>query len=255
VAPLRLADVGTSFALFEGPVAQVADVLGPASCSLCGCEGFCLALSIGHDVIAPCSSCGAPTDFSATGDPGLCVSCGARSALRARVEGAPACLICLRDGKFAITKDSDLGMVRWRDAVAESTHGLPLPRGADGSPLESYQGFEAAPPHEGGWQRIRVAGGALLALVLTPDYDSIQGAIWKFHCGNPMAFVGRWGRSDFAAHAPDGDGAAFARAVAELDDEAFDGLGHSGADDDAVVWAYAFRCGTCGALAANWDVD
>lgn len=253
--PTGFADLGNPFPLFQGPVAHAAHTRGEATCSLCGRERFCLELSIGHDVLSPCSSCGALTDFSADADPQRCVSCGTEDALAASVEGEPACLVCLMEGRFAITKESDLGMVRWRDARAGSTHGLPLPLGAGGSPTTDYLGFQADPPNEEGWQKIRVAGEALLPLVLTPDFESIQGAVWKFHCGRPMAFVGRWGRSDFARHAPDADGASFARAVADLDADAFAGLGESGDDDNAAVWAYGFRCAVCGAVAANWDAD
>jgi Uncharacterised protein family (UPF0167) len=237
VTQATFAETGTPFPLFEGPPAHAADTVGEALCSLCDREAFCLELSIGHTVIAPCAACGAPTDHMADGDPQPCTSCAAESALPASAGGEPACLVCLREGRFAITKDSDLGMVRWRDAVAGRTHGLPLPRNADG------------------WQQVRVAREVLLPLVLTPDYESIQGSVWKFHCGQAMTFIGRWGRSEFEGHAPDGDGAAFARALADMDSGPFDGLPESGDDEDAPVWAYAFRCTVCRAFAANWDAE
>jgi uncharacterized protein CbrC (UPF0167 family) len=146
-------------------------------------------------------------------------------------------------------------MVRWRDAVAGLTHGRPLPPRADGSPPTLHHGFPAEAPNAEGWQRIRVESELLQSLVLTPDFESIQGSEWKFHCGHPMAFIGRWGKADFRQHAPDGDGAAFAQRVAELHADAYDALGESGSDEDAFVWAYGFRCTVCDAVAANWDVD
>jgi hypothetical protein len=255
MTPTRFTDLATPFALFEGPVAHAAAVLGEERCTLCGRRGLCLELSIGHDLIRPCSVCGSPTDFAAAADAQQCLSCATESALPASVEGEAACLVCLREGRFAITKDSDLGMVRWRDAIAGLTHGRPFARSADGLPIASYLGFPADPPNAEGWQSIRVPSDVLLPLVLTPDFESIQGSVWEFHCGRPMAFIGRWGRSDFVDHAPDGDGASFARAVADMDSAAFDGLGGSGDDEDAPVWAYAFRCTACGVVAANWDAD
>ena len=249
------AETGTPFPLFEGPPAHAAATVGEALCSLCSREAFCLELSIGHDVIGPCAACGALTDYMADADPQPCISCATDSALPVSAEGEPACLVCLSEGRFAITKDSDLGMVRWRDAVAGRTHGLPLPRNADRSPVTTYLGFPVDPPNADGWQRGRVARDVLLPFVLTPDYESIQGSVWKFHCGQPMTFIGRWGRSDFESHAPDGDGAAFARAIADVDSAAFDGLPESGDAEDAPVWAYAFRCTVCRTLAANWDAE
>lgn len=248
VQPATFADAGTAFPLFEGPVAHALDVLGKKRCLLCGRDGFCLELAIGHDLIGPCQSCGAQTDFSVDGPFDRCVSCEAVCRLTSRVEGRPACLTCLQEGRFAITKGSELGMVRWRDARSGLTHGLPLTE-----PATTYRDFPAEQPNESGWQRIRVDDELLLQLVLTPDFETVQGSVWRFHCGRPMAFIGRWGKRDFEQHAPDGDGAAFALRLAELDEEPYSELGDTANDGDAWLSAYAFRCTACGALAAYWD--
>lgn len=251
--PATFADAGASFALFEGPVAHALDTLGPDRCTLCDRDGFCLELSIGYDLIGPCATCGASTDFSVDGPFDRCVSCDAVCRLTTRVEGRPACLTCLGEGRFAITKDSDVGMVRWRDARTGLTHGLPIPPSADGSPQTTYLGLPAEPPNESGWQSLRVAADVLLPLVLTPDFLSIQSSVWRFHCGQPMTFVGSWGKRDFERHAPDGDGASFANRVAEVPEDMYAELDDE-VGDDPWVGAYVFRCGICDTLAGNWDM-
>lgn len=241
-------ETGTPFRLFEAPISDAADVRGEAKCSLCGEHRFCLDIGVGHELLRPCGSCGAQTAFAATGEPEECVACGVAGARLAAVDGDPACLVCLTEGRWAITKDSPLGMIRWRDAVAGETYGVPFADDAHTA------GFETSPPNEEGWRHVRVSPEVLLPLVHTPDFLSIQGSVWEFHCGAPMVFVGRWSQADFARRAPDGDGAAFAKRIGEVVPDFYKSIGADDPDDGGVS-AYAFRCSSCSAYAANYDFD
>lgn len=203
------------------------DTVGSDRCTLCERENFCLELSIGYDLIGPCPTCGAATDFSVDGPFDRCVSCDGVCRLTELVEGRPACLVCLREGRFAITKDTELGMVRWRDAREGLTH--------------------CSEP-------TRMDADALMSLVLTPDFLTIQGSVWKFHCERPMTFVGRWGKRDFEQNASDGEGAASASRIADVPEVMYAELEDTARDEDFWVGAYVFRCPVCGTVAGNWDM-
>jgi uncharacterized protein CbrC (UPF0167 family) len=191
--------------------------------------------------------------MSAVGDENRCVACAEPVRLAESLKGRPACFKCLASGRFAITKDSSLGMIRWEDAIQGRTHGLPLPPLADGSPAREVHGFATLEPNDDGWQSILVPRDALLELTYTPDFLSIQGSVWEVHCRQPMTFVGRWGRSDFNDAAPDGDGRTYGQRIGSISLEAWEALGDRGGDESDPVWTYAFRCLVCGSHAASWD--
>ena len=127
-------------------------------------------------------------------------------------------------------------MIRWEDAVAGVTYGIP------GTYLVGYPEFEVV-PKEDGWIGVRVEPALLLELVRTPGYISWQGESWQFHCGRPMVYLGAWDEEDFARHAPDGDARALFERIVD----------HANWDYRDAVVVYVFRCAVCQALTAYWD--
>jgi uncharacterized protein CbrC (UPF0167 family) len=117
-----------------------------------------------------------------------------------------ACTECLRSGRVAMTKDTELGMVRWQDARDGSTHGLPGFSSAE---------WETPPPDEEGWVRVRVASAVLDELVRTPGYVTIQGERWLFCCKAPMVYLGARSCERFSAEADDADGRALFDRIVE----------------------------------------
>jgi uncharacterized protein CbrC (UPF0167 family) len=149
------------------------------------------------------------------------------------------CYACLRHGKAAMTKDTELGMISWEQALEGVTHGVPGLSRAD---------FELV-PREGGWIGARLPKETMLELLRMPTYISIQGDRWQFCCRRPMIFMGTWGNDDFARNAPDGDGRRlFDNIVRDPLPELWENTLHD------TVGIYVFRCSSCQNLRSYWDI-
>jgi len=149
------------------------------------------------------------------------------------------CHDCLRTGKAAITKDTELGMISWEQAFEGVTHGLPGLDRAD---------FEMVPRDED-WVGVRLSPEVMFEMLRTPTYSSIQGERWQFCCQQPMVFVGEWSREDFTRRAPDGDGCRYFEQVVQ---DTMPGLWEDRLHD--MTGVYAFRCPSCGRVTAHWDI-
>jgi hypothetical protein len=262
------ADLGIEIPLFAGPVDDADGWSGDGACVICGEERPGFALGIGDDVIVTCDSCGSSIAVPADGEAERCRSCGRSNALDGAVEGGHACWRCLRAGRWASTMDTEAGMIRWEDAVRGRTHGVPFASeptvwvvgsgGAQeassvaGAPL--LAGFPTTEPNEDGWRSAIIPSEILLELTRTPSYATWQGERWLFHCQRPMRYIGRWGRSQFNAAAPDGDGEALAAGAAELPLDVWRGLADEPSSSSSVT-VYVFRCPECDAVRGHWDVD
>ena len=236
------AELGIPFPLFEAPVEDAAEYNGMGTCSLCGRAGqHCFTLEIGCAVVALCPACGTENYLDAddrVDEP--CRSC------RRKVpfpdfggEEIQACYDCLRAGKAAITKDTELGMISWEQALEGITNGKPGLKGAD---------FELVPT-ETDWVRARVPQEMTFELLRTPTYVSIQGEIWQFCCRQPMVFLGAWSRKEFTRRAPDGDGRKYFESIVQ---DPIPGLWEDRLHDE--TGAYVFRCPECGRMTAHWDI-
>jgi uncharacterized protein CbrC (UPF0167 family) len=115
------------------------------------------------------------------------------------------CYACLRSGKAALTKDTELGLISWEQAFEGVTHGAPGLRRTD---------FEMV-PKEDDWVGARLAHEMMFELLRTPTYGTIQGERWLFCCLQPMVFVGEWSRPEFGTRSPNGDGRAFFENIVE----------------------------------------
>lgn len=239
------AQLGIPFPLFDGPVADASGYAGEASCILCGQKApHCFQLGIGSDVIANCPQCGTPNGLDADDrKDALCTNCGSNISF---IPNDPeselhVCYGCLREGKAAFTQDTEIGMVRWQDAVAGMTHGRPGLRRAD---------FELSPGESEGWLRARVPSDVLKELTRTPSYTTWQGEQWLFCCRKPMIFLGAWDAADFNHNAQNGDGRVLFEHIVEDKQPRMWEYGIGGG-----VCVYVFRCAACARLRAHWDMD
>ncbi len=240
---LTFTALGCPFPLFRGSVEDASEFVGEGKCGLCGVHSeVCFELGIGCDVVVQCGICNADTGLDADDRAaGACRSCGASVAFPDVDEDDDllCCFVCLRKGRAAITKDTELGMVSWQQALEGLTHGVPGLNHPD---------FEMVPT-DSDWVRARVDSNLLYELVRTPTYSSIQGERWMFCCKRPMVFEGAWSRGTFSRKAPDGNGKAFLAAIL---DEDVPGLWEDRLHD--VSGIYVFSCATCITLKGHWDV-
>ena len=234
--------VDRPFRLFDAPLSDCYEYLGGGRCDLCGKQAaHVFTLGVGSDTFQACPHCNEPAHIDSRPPVALrCHRCGTGIPARLLPEEPVCCAECLRLGLAAVTKDTELGMVRWEDARDGWTHGLPVSRLA---------GWELSEPNADGWSRVRVPSDLLLEHVRTPAYGTIQGDHWLFCCKAPMIFVGTWSRERFSSEAMDGNGSALldlylGRHIPGLwEDELHDQTG-----------IYVFRCNACGKRRAHWDI-
>jgi uncharacterized protein CbrC (UPF0167 family) len=236
------AELGIPFALFEAPSEDAVEYVGPGTCSLCGRDGqHRFELSIGGAAMVDCPGCGTVNGLDAADRQARpCRRCGAIVPFPA-VSGDRVwvCYGCLRSGKAALTKDTELGMISWEQAFEGVTHGLPGLDRAD---------FELVPTGDH-WVGVRLPQDVMFELLRTPAYSSWQGERWLFCCQRPMVYLGDWrSREEFSRRSPDGDGRRFFEDIVQDSDP---DLWENELGEDTGV--YVFRCSLCERLAAHWD--
>jgi uncharacterized protein CbrC (UPF0167 family) len=235
------ADLGIPFPLFSAPISEANDYVGAALCSICLLkQPHCFLLGIGTDLMVNCPNCQTQNGLDADDRVGgSCRVCVANLAFPDVPEAKlHSCYECLRAGRVALTKETELGMVTWQNAFQGITHGVPGLNNPDFTLV----------PVEDDWIAARVAPEYLFELLRTPSYPSWQGEIWLFHCGRPMAFLGTWERSEFSRRSPDGDGKSYFEKIVEKNiSELWEDRLHD------TTSAYVFECTQCGRLRGNWD--
>lgn len=198
-------DLGIPFPLFEGPSDQASEYCDTDDREDCSCR-----------------LCHATVRFPGIDD-----------------EEIKTCYSCLRSGKAAITKDTELGMISWEQAFDGVTNGVP---GLDRRDFEMV-------PKEDDWVGARLPQEVMFELLRTPTYSSIQGERWQFCCRRPMVFIGEWNREEFARRAPDGDGQRY---FEEIVQDSVPGLWEDQLHD--ITGVYVFRCASCDKVTAHWDI-
>jgi uncharacterized protein CbrC (UPF0167 family) len=234
-------ELGIPFPLFAGSV-EGSDYAGLGTCSICTKpRQHAFDLGVGAALMLPCPSCRTVNGLRPSrrkDEP--CRQC--RSAIPfpdIAGDKIRCCYSCLRSGKAAITKDTELGMITWEQAFEGITHGVPGLNHPD---------FEMV-PKEDDWVAARLPPEVMFELLRTPTYSTWQGECWLFCCKQPMIYLGSWEREDFTRNAPDNDGRAlFASVVPDFQPEMWDG--HFG---DCTSY-YVFRCSRCGHLRSHWDM-
>jgi len=229
------------FELFDAPLTDASGYVGRALCDLCNSEAEdCFSLD-GADLFTPCPKCQDLVHLNSKPPIALkCERCAFVFDGPTLPEEANCCSDCFSGGRAAVTVDTELGMVRWEDAVDGWTHGLP------GFKSEKW---ETSEPNKDGWTRIRVPSEFLLKLVRTPQYVAIQGECWLFCCHQPMVFLGVWSRERFVVESADGQGSAL---LDQYLGEHVPGLWEDELHD--VTGIYVFQCQKCGGRRANWDI-
>lgn len=154
-------------------------------------------------------------------------------------EEVRTCYDCLRQGKAAITKGTELGMISWQQALAGKTNGRPG---------LAHPDFELTPA-EDGWVMATLPTEIMFELIRTPNYSTWQGECWLFCCKNPMVYIGSWEREQFSQHAPDGNGKAFFEQIVQ---DIEPGLWEDRLHD--LTGIYVFQCANCNRITANWDI-
>ena len=204
----RFRDLGAPFPLFEAPVEEASEYIGAGTCGTCAREAA-VRFRLDDDEDAPA--------------------------------GSNACYACLRAGRAALTKDTELGMISSEEALAGVTLGVP---GLD------HPDFELVPQPDSDWIGARLPQAMMFELLRTPTYITIQGENWLFCCRQPMVYIGPWSRQDFVDHASDGDGETFFEAVVlDAGEDLWDLL------DGGDTGVYVFRCASCARFKAHFDFD
>jgi uncharacterized protein CbrC (UPF0167 family) len=235
-------DLGIPFAMFEASVTEGEEYKGRGRCSLCHKEGaHVFELGIGDSVVTHCPVCNSERALDAHSRAGrVCETCENRLEFPDLGRSAVlTCYACLRAGRAAMTKDTELGMIRHEEALRGVTHGVPGLDRAD---------FELVPKGDG-WVGVRLPPPVMLELLRTPGYPTIQGERWLFCCTAPMIYVGQWSRQKFSEMAPDGNGRAFFDLVVR---DVIDGLWEDKLHDKTGI--YVFRCAGCHKYSAHWDM-
>jgi uncharacterized protein CbrC (UPF0167 family) len=236
------AEFGIPFPLFEGPTEQASEYCGVADCSLCGLmQQHCFRLGIGSAVMLDCPHCRTTNGLDADDrQDGVCRQCQASLPFFAIDDDElKACYACLRSGRAALTKDTQLGMISWEQAFEGVTHGVP---GLNRTDFEMVH-------REDGWVAARLPKDVMYELLRTPSYSTIQGEQWQFCCRQPMVFIGEWSREQFERCAPDGNGRRY---FEELVQDVVPGLWEDQLHD--ITGVYVFRCRLCDRKTAHWDL-
>ncbi|MCY2977861.1 MAG: CbrC family protein [Planctomycetota bacterium] len=239
---MTFSNLDIPFPLFEADEEDASEYAGVIDCSLCGSHHHCFRMSIGCAVMLSCLNCGLENGLDADDrEESLCRGCKTPIPFPdlSEDEEIVACYDCLRSGRAAITKDTELGMISWEQAYEGLTHGIP---GMSRTDFELIEGEE-------GWMRARLPNDMMFELLRTPSYISIQGEQWQFCCKRPMIFLGNWSRERFNTEAEDRDGEAL---LNEIVQDVVPGLWEDRLHDATGI--YVFRCSECGRRTGHWDI-
>jgi uncharacterized protein CbrC (UPF0167 family) len=234
-------ELGCFFPLFEAPVTDAFGRVEGGICGICGARvSIRFELGIGSALMLSCPACGTENGLSADErEDAPCRACDARVPFTGASDELACCYPCLRAGKAAITKDTELGMVSWEQAFEGLTHGVPG---------LAHPDFEMVRT-DSDWVRARLEPKVMFELLRTPTYSTLQGDQWLFCCRGPMVFRGAWSRQEFTGAARDGNGKAL---LAEVLGEQIPGLWEDELHDETGI--YVFRCGACNRLRGHWDI-
>ena len=191
---MTFADLEAPFPLFEAPVEDASDFVAEGRCSLCRLQAaVCFELGIGCAVMRDCPTCGTSNGLDTSDAESIdCRACRALVVFPDLPDQILSCYSCLRTGRAAIAKDTELGMVSWEQAFEGVTHGSPGLRHPD---------FDLVAKDDSDWIGARLPESTMWELLRTPTYLTTQGNRWLFCCRAPMVFVGSWSRDQFTRQA------------------------------------------------------
>jgi hypothetical protein len=232
------------FPLFHADLADASGYRGNGRCSLCEQENDrCFELGSDTEILISCPKCSAEIACEADSwESKRCDNCG-KNVAPPKLNDPLTCYTCLRAGKVAFNKRTEVGTFRYGDAM----RGMP-------DLVISEPGTVPMADRTQGEVRFPIA--SLLELMRTPTYYTMQYERWLFCCGTPMIYMGDWPREKFEEMVEDEnvnvilyeDGEAFFKDTVEGD---VDGLWEG--DLDAGI--YVFYCPACDRYRAHWDLD
>ena len=239
-----LKELGIPFPLFDAPASQAPDYQGHGTCIACREKvEHSFRLGIGCYVIVECAGCSSTAALDADDKmDGVCEKCDASVAFPVFEGQVAICYSCLRAGRAAISKDSELGLISWEQALEGVTQGLPGLRNAD---------FELV-TRDGGWTGAKVPKADLLELLRTPKYLTWQGEVWQFCCKRPMTYIGSWGEGEFSRKGSYRDKNLLLQHFSPEESvhvSDFDGISESGGG------VYIFQCATCQKMRSHYDMS
>ncbi len=236
-------DLGIPFPLFKGKVDDAYEYIGESTCSVCNNEkSHCFVLGIGCALMIKCGECGMENGLDAHDRKDInCYSCNSKVSFPIfNCENISICYECLREGKGAITKGSELGMISWEQSYNGITHGI---RGMNRSDFEMI-------PLDDGWFGAKLDKSVIFELLRTPTFLTIQGEDWQFCCKDPMYYIGTWSRNDFCKNASDGNGKKYFERIIQKN---VNGLWEDTLHDRTGI--YIFECQHCKSQRAVWDLQ
>ena len=239
------ADLGVPFPLFTAPVRDSSIYSGPGQCAVCGREqAHTFRLGIGRQVVVRCPACDESNVLRMDTGVRPCTRCARPVEIAWRSDQRIACYDCVRAGRVAFSHDTEFGAVSWREAKHCRTHGIPGLTAAD---LRG-NAFSLTDPSGDGWVAAIIPEQMLIELIQTPQYLTIQGERWLFHCSRPMLYVGAWTAEDFDRESGGHPEDLFRQVLPNVRPNLLDFV-------PSRAGVYVFRCESCSTMRGHYDWD
>lgn len=239
------AELGIPFPLFDASAKFASQYIGENECTLCQAMHPSFRLGSAGNILDACPRCSV-INALLTGSEAThttCDNCQNLLSVKPEYKNAIVCYECLRSGKASVTNDTVYGMVRYEDAIAGKTHGVP----------EVQQSYFETSKTEDGWTQVHVPQEWLIELNRTPKYSTIQGDLWQFCCARPMVYVGEWMKADFDSRSSDGNGKTlFEVSVEDAEPGLWDAMWENRLHDEFAI--YMFQCPVCANYRGHWDM-
>jgi uncharacterized protein CbrC (UPF0167 family) len=206
----------------------------------------CLLLGDADHLVVACRRCEAPLGLRVGWQETQCLLCGEFNLWPADfpMDEAAACYDCVRDGRAAISHESELGRVTWPDASRGLVaHGNEKVAKREG--LEIWVDEEWGDPV----RYVRAPAASLLELLRTPRHGAWQSEHWPFHCGGFCAFLGHWKQPDFERQAPGRGREWFEQNLDRDSGPSWDWLRSDSAE------SYVYQCQRCRQFRVFVDTD
>lgn len=244
--------LGIPFPLYEAPINESSEYQPDSSCSICKRhEQPCFNLSIGCALMVTCGRCKTVNglDAHSRNDVECCV-CGSPVLFPSELKEneIKTCYDCLRNGGAAMTKDTELGMVSWDQALQERTHGRPG--------LTSNEFETIVVSQDENWVGVKLPAPVLFELLRTPSFTTWQGEEWLFCCKTPMTYIGEWRHVAKSFSSTEEARELFDSIMAECPDSTpREDIWDTVSTESEAICVYVFRCKSCGSNRATWDMD
>ena len=274
MAILTFQELGIPFPLFEAPIECSGSFFECDDCSFCGSESVpCFEIEP-EEKIVECFKCeGQSTREWGPTQKAACAQCKSDFVNELEEEDLRICYPCLREGRAALEKTTELGVVSLREALTgevdlslaftsamacgfdpESLPKLCLPNLLNGPGTYFSQRLDFLKKHSSRRPgRLEMAKEDLYELLRTPSFITWQQDFWFFCCQRPMIFIGEWSIADFAKYDGRLNGwRAFKELLGATESDLPVWKSLAG-DSDTIGGPYLFRCQICREHRGYWD--